>query len=120
MLNNLKDNIKFTYGDEDVLIFNHRTYVMLVYGILTHYLRLTASSAKNLISEGSLLNEPKSYDEACNIMHDTVYHTAMLYAYKKYYWNNGYEEKEPDDFSEWCIQYCKENDLLDEIAEFID
>lgn len=110
-----KNGIEITHPDTGATeTFNKRDYLMLMFGIMTHYLRLTPECAEQRIRQSHFyrhvladeqLHTPYGLDY---IMHETVYHWAMEAVYggeDGLYWTKGYDSVEPDDYEQWVQHY---------------
>ncbi|MFP5073774.1 hypothetical protein ACLD9W_02745 [Neisseria sp. WLZKY-1] len=110
-----KNGIEITDPDTGATeTFNKRDYLMLMFGIMTHYLRLTPECAEQRIRQSHFyrhvlsdqqLHAPYGLDY---VMHETVYHWAMEAAYggeDGLYWTRGYDSSEPDDYTQWEQHY---------------
>lgn len=118
MFENTEEKQKFVNlenGEE--LIVNYRTFLSLVYGILTHYLRHDENTALNLIKKSGIYENPSDFYEALSVVHELEYHWAMLLSHGNLYWNNGFSSDEPDDYSQWVEKYTKQHNLERVIVE---
>ena len=115
----LEDGIKFIdeeTGDE--LIFNFRTWLEVIKGIIVKYANKTEEEAIDLINGKNFIS-PKSYTQAVFYSHEIEYHWAMLTVYKDGYWLKGNSSIEPEDYSKWEKEYRFKNSLKEESFEFI-
>ena len=96
-------------------IFDKRDYLMLMFGIMTHYLRFTPEYAEQRIRASHFYRHVLADEQLHGpygllyIMHETVYHWAMEAAYEddegSLYWTKGYNSSEPDDYQQWEEHY---------------
>lgn len=115
-----KDDIKFTDSETgEVLIFNFKTWISVIQGIMMKYARKTEQEAKRLIEAKSFVI-PQTYDQVIFYSHDTEFHWAMLVTYGEGYWQRGIDSNEPIDYLDWESQYRIDNSLKEESFEFID
>ena len=112
MINSCVDNMIFFNEDKsEKIIFHRRTWLNLIKGILTHYLRFSENYADSIIKNSSLCTgRDLNYYSVVMICHEEVYHWAMILAYGEQYWNVGYNYNLPDDYEIWKYNYsCKYN-----------
>jgi hypothetical protein len=114
------DNIKFLDKEtEEQLIFNFKTWISVIQGIIIKYAKKTEQEARSLIEARNFVI-PKTYDQVVYYSHETEFHWAMLITYGDTYWKNGISSDEPLDYIEWESQYRIDNSLKEESFEFID
>lgn len=115
-----KDNLKYTDIETDEkLIFNFKTWILVIKGIIIKYADKTPSEADHLI-EDRKFKLPESYDEVIFYSHEIEFHWAMLLAYGDGYWQRGISSEEPTGYMEWEFQYRIDNTLNEESFEFLD
>lgn len=109
----LKDGLEFVNSKNgETLIFNHRSYVSVVYGILVHYLRYNENLAKKLLKKSNIYSDNLDFYSALASVHELEYHQAMLIAYGDEYWNKGFNSELPEDFEEWLLKFSQKNNIL--------
>jgi hypothetical protein len=115
-----RDNIKFIDKEsEEQLLFNFKTWITVMQGIIIKYTNKTEQEARNLI-EARFFVIPESYEQVTFYSHETEFHWAMLITYGDGYWQRGISSNEPSDYMEWESQYRIDNSLKEESFEFID
>ncbi|MCV9933855.1 hypothetical protein OIU80_16345 [Flavobacterium sp. LS1R47] len=115
-----KDNIKFIDREtKEQLIFNSKTWISVIQGIIIKYVKKNEQEAKRLI-EAKKIAIPETYEEVVFYSHETEFHWAMLITYGDGYWQRGISSDEPSDYTEWESQYRIDNSLKEESFEFID
>lgn len=114
-----KEGVEFVdYETGDKLIFNFKTWLKIIKGIIVKYANKTEEEADKLIKERNFL-VPENYTQAVYYSHEIEYHWAMLTAYGEGYWQKGISSDEPDDYDDWEKEYRKTNSLKEESIEFI-
>ena len=113
MFDNFKDNMIFTDNETgDRVIFHRKTWLYIIFGILTHYLRYTDNHAEKIINESFLCSkEELNFHSVGMLCHDEEYHWAMLLVHGDNYWNHGFNIELPDDYYDWMDSYIKNNNL---------
>ncbi|WP_268846616.1 hypothetical protein [Flavobacterium aestivum] len=115
-----KDSIKFIdLETEEQLIFNFKTWISVIQGIIVKYANKSEKEAKHLI-EARNFTIPKNYGQVIYYSHDTEFHWAMLITYGDGYWQRGISSDEPSDYMEWELHYRIDNSLKEESFEFVD
>ena len=106
---------------KDKIIFNHKTWLSIIKGIIITYAKKSSSEADAAITRAQYLDAPlKSYMSAVLYSHDEEYHWAMLAIYGNNYWTNGIQSNLPPEYDEWLDSYIKNNMLQKESFEFIE
>jgi hypothetical protein len=114
-----KDDIEYSDKETgDKLIFNTKTWISLIKGIINNYVHKSEYEA-NVIIEKSNLLIPKTYNQVIFYSHETEYHWAMLITYGEAYWLKGISSNEPIDYEEWEKRYRKISGLKKKSFEFI-
>lgn len=118
MIDLYTDDITFFNEDKsEKIIFHQRTWLSLIKGILTHYLRLSEPYADKVIESSSLCNDENlNYHSIMMICHEEVYHWAMILAYGEQYWDLGYNYNLPDDYEIWKHNYSCQYNLKETIV----
>ena len=80
MFDDFKDNMIFTDNETgDRVIFHRKTWLYIIFGILTHYLRYTDDYAEEIINESFLCSkEELNFHSVGMLCHDEEYHWTML------------------------------------------
>ena len=119
MFDDSKDNMIFTDNETgDRVIFHRKTWLYIIFGILTHYLRYTDDYAEKIINESFLCSkEELNFHSVGMLCHDEEYHWAMLSVHGDNYWNHGFNIELPDDYYGWMDSYIKNNNLKPKICD---
>lgn len=119
MFDDIKDNMIFTDNETgDKVIFHRKTWLYIIFGILTHYLRYTDSHAERIINESFLYSEKElNFHSVGMLCHDEEYHWAMLLVHGDNYWNHGFNIELPDDYDDWLDSYIRNNNLESSICD---
>lgn len=115
-----KDNIKFVDTEtKEELIFNFKTWISVIQGIIIKYAKKTEQEARSLVEARNFLI-PETYEQVIFYSHESEFHQAMLITYGEGYWQRGISSDEPSDYITWESQYRIDNSLKEESFEFID
>lgn len=117
----LTDGIVFRDKQGDHVVFNHYTWINILYGIFQKYAHCSAPQAKALILSSPISNRTIDHYDAMTVSltaHEEEYHWAMLIAHGEGYWRRGISSDFPADYDEWYDAYVKENGLAEESVEF--
>lgn len=114
------DNIVF-FDEEtgDKLIFNFKTWILVIQGIIIKYANKTEEEASNLIKKRAFVI-PQTYEQVTFYSHDIEFHWAMIIAHGDGYWQRGISSKEPSGYMDWESQYRIDNSLKEDSFEFVD
>lgn len=113
------DIVFFDDQTNEKLVFNFKTWILTIKGIIVNYAKKTEEEADNLIKE-KIFIIPRDYTQVIFYSHETEYHWAMLVVYGEGYWHKGISSIEPHDYDEWNQNHRKINFLKQESFEFMD
>ncbi|MGO4762473.1 hypothetical protein AB4120_08020 [Cupriavidus sp. 2KB_3] len=103
------------------VIFNFRTWVEIIKGLMVQYAGKTEKEAASILLNSPLVeNALRSYMAVGLRAHELDYHWAMLLAHGEGYWRKGIDTEEPDGYEEWDERYRKEHDLEERNFIFYD
>ena len=114
-----KDELSFIDTDTgDQLIFNFKTWLAVIKGIIVEYANKTQEEVDALIKNRNFLI-PDSYGECIFYSHEVEYHWAMLVVYGEGYWSHGISSGEPDNYNGWDLEFRKKYSLKEDSFEFL-
>lgn len=114
-----KDELSFIDPDTgDQLIFNFKTWLSVIKGIIVEFGNKTQEEANALVEKRNFLI-PESYIECIFYSHDVEYHWALLVLHGDQYWNRGISPDEPEDYDKWDFEFRKKHSLKEESFEFL-
>ncbi|HJR31509.1 MAG TPA: hypothetical protein VJ889_22560 [Pseudomonas sp.] len=119
---NFVDGMVFQDDDDptETVIFNMRSWVEVIRGIIVHYANRTEAEADSLMAAAPVINKPvNNYIAVISRSHELEYHWAMLIAYGEQYWSTqGISPEPPEDYLEWETNYRTEHKLAQESFVF--
>lgn len=119
MFDAISDGIILTDKDtSERLIFNYKSFLWLIYGMMTHYLRFKPEIALEKINRWVFTD--LTYDKVALLGHELDYDWAMLIAYGHDYSHQGYNPEPPEDYFEWCHAYLSKHHLKQECIKYLD
>lgn len=99
------------------VIFNMKTWLLIIKGIIMQYAGKTEKEAQKIINESAVII-PTTYDQVVYYSHETEYHWAMLFTYGKGYWLKNISSIEPEGYDDWENQYRIDNKLVKPSFQF--
>jgi hypothetical protein len=102
----------------DAVIFNQRTLVEIVVGILVRWANMTEQQARDVARQARVLTAPVvSYNDVIFLSHDTEFHWAMLIAFGEQYWLRGISSEPPPGYDDWEADFIAKHQLA--VASFV-